>query len=52
MTTRFLNDWDYFGTLTPLAQLKYECAAILSTASAVCIGDHPHPSGRLDPIRL
>ena len=50
MTTRFLNDWDYFGTLTPMAQMKYECAAILSTASAVCIGDHPQPSGELDPL--
>jgi hypothetical protein len=50
MTTRFLKDWDYFGTLTPLAQMKSECASFLSTANAVCIGDHPQPSGRLDPF--
>jgi hypothetical protein len=50
MTTRFLNDWDYFGTLTPAAQMTYECAAIMATASAVCVGDHPQPTGELDPV--
>ena len=35
MTTRFLKDWDYFGTLTPLVQMKSECASFLSTANAV-----------------
>ncbi len=49
MTTRFLRSWGYFGTLNPTPQIIFECATILATAGAVCIGDHLHPSGEPEP---
>lgn len=50
MTTRFLRSWGYFGTITPIPQTRFECASILATAGAVCIGDHLHPSGEPEPV--
>lgn len=48
MTTRFPKNWGYFGSLNNENQLKFECATILATLGACCIGDQLHPSGKPD----
>ncbi|MGG1553988.1 hypothetical protein [Paenibacillus ferrarius] len=45
-TTRFPKNWGYFGSLNNEVQLKYECATILATLGAICIGDHLPASGK------
>ncbi|WP_167858981.1 alpha-amylase family protein [Paenibacillus cymbidii] len=48
MTTRFPKNWGYFGSLNNETQLKFECATILATLGACCVGDQLHPSGKPD----
>lgn len=48
-TGRFHKSWADFGGLKPRAALEYECFRMLASGSTCCIGDQPHPRGRLDP---
>jgi hypothetical protein len=48
VTGRFLKNWGDFGTVVPVHQLKVILGSHLSVGSSCCIGDHMHPSGKLE----
>lgn len=49
MTIRFWKSWQDFGGIADAAMLRYQVATGLANGCKLTIGDHPHPSGRLDP---
>ena len=48
MTGKFHHTWGEFGGFKHPEALRYECADMLSVGAAISVGDHLHPSGRLD----
>lgn len=48
MTGKFHHAWGEFGGFKNSEALRYECADMLSVGASISIGDHLHPSGRLD----
>lgn len=48
MTARFQHSWGEFGGYKGKDALKYEIANCLSLGAGVSIGDHMHPSGKID----
>jgi len=49
MTTRFWISWGDFGGVADEAMLRFHTATALANGCLVCIGDHLHPYGRLEP---
>ncbi|EAR51837.1 hypothetical protein OG2516_16089 [Oceanicola granulosus HTCC2516] len=49
MTGKFHHMWGEMGGYKKPEALIYECGTILAQGARVCIGDHLHPSGRIDP---
>lgn len=49
MTARFHRLWGDFGGLKTQAALEQESFHSLMLGGAVCVGDHLHPRGRLEP---
>jgi hypothetical protein len=50
MTGAFHRSWGDFGTVRNQAALDYECFTMLAQATQCSIGDHMHPSGRLNKV--
>lgn len=50
MTGAFHRSWGDFGTVRNQAALDYECFEMLAQTATCCVGDHLHPSGRLNAI--
>ena len=48
MTGKFHHDWGEFGGFKSKDALKYEMADMMSVGAMMSIGDHLHPSGKLD----
>ena len=48
MTGKFHHDWGEFGGFKSREALKYEMADMMSVGASMSIGDHLHPSGKLD----
>lgn len=48
MTGAFHTSWGDFGSVKSQAALDYECSRMAATGAACSIGDHLHPSGKLD----
>ena len=48
MTGKFHHSWGEFGGFKNKEALRYECADMLSVGASISIGDHLHPSGKLD----
>ena len=48
MTGKFHLGWGEFGGFKNKEALRYECADMLSVGASISVGDHLHPSGRLD----
>ena len=48
MTGKFHHAWGEFGGFKNKDALKYECADMLSVGASISIGDHLHPSGKMD----
>lgn len=48
MTGKFHHDWGEFGGFKNKDALKYEMADMMSVGAYMSIGDHMHPSGKLD----
>lgn len=48
MTGVFHTSWGDFGSVKTQPALDYECTRMAATGAACSIGDHLHPSGRLD----
>ena len=48
MTGKFHHAWGEFGGFKNKEALRYECADMLSVGASISVGDHLHPSGRLD----
>lgn len=48
MTGKFHHDWGEFGGFKNKDALKYEMADMMSVGAGMSIGDHLHPSGKLD----
>lgn len=48
MTGKFHHAWGEFGGFKHPEALRYECADMLSVGAEISVGDHLHPSGRLD----
>ncbi|NLF40718.1 beta-galactosidase [bacterium] len=49
MTVRFHTNWGDLHSFKHPVELEYECAQMLALGARCCIGDHLHPSGRLEP---
>jgi len=49
MTGRFHNGWGDFGGLRPMESTLFDCYYSIANGGGCSIGDHLHPSGRLDP---
>lgn len=49
MTGKFHHVWGEMGGYKLPDALKYECAMMISQGAGISIGDHLHPSGRIDP---
>ena len=49
MTGSFHRSWGDFGTVRNQAALDYECFTMLAQATKCAIGDHLHPTGKLNP---
>ena len=48
MTGKFHHNWGEFGGFKNKEALKYEVADMMSVGSSMGIGDHLHPSGKVD----
>ena len=48
MTGKFHHAWGEFGGFKDKEALRYECADMLSVGASISVGDHLHPSGKLD----
>ena len=48
MTGKFHHDWGEFGGFKSKEALKYELADMMSVGAGMSIGDHLHPSGKID----
>ncbi len=48
MTGKFHHAWGEFGGFKNKEALRYECADMLSVGASISVGDHLHPSGKLD----
>ena len=48
MTGKFHHAWGEFGGFKHPEALRYECADMISVGAKISVGDHLHPSGRLD----
>lgn len=48
MTGKFHHDWGEFGGFKSKYALKYEVADMMSVGAGMSIGDHLHPSGKID----
>ncbi len=48
MTGKFHHAWGEFGGFKSREALRYECADMLSVGASISVGDHLHPSGRID----
>ena len=48
MTGKFHHNWGEFGGFKSKEALKYEMADMLSVGVGMSIGDHLHPSGKID----
>ena len=48
MTGKFHHCWGEFGGFKNKEALRYECADMLSVGASISVGDHLHPSGKLD----
>jgi hypothetical protein len=48
MTGKFHHAWGEFGGFKNKDALKYEVADMLSVGASISIGDHLHPSGKMD----
>ena len=48
MTGKFHHTWGEFGGFKHPEALRYECADMLSVGAEISVGDHLHPSGKLD----
>ncbi len=48
MTGKFHDCWGEFGGFKNKEALRYECADMLSVGASISVGDHLHPSGRID----
>lgn len=48
MTGKFHHNWGEFGGFKNKDALKYEMADMMSVGAGMSIGDHLHPSGKLD----
>ncbi|WP_299652620.1 alpha-amylase family protein [uncultured Tateyamaria sp.] len=49
MTGKFHHLWGDMGGYKKPEALIYECGAMLAHGARICIGDHLHPTGRIDP---
>ncbi|WP_226781515.1 alpha-amylase family protein [Oceaniglobus trochenteri] len=49
MTGKFHHMWGEVGGYKKPEAMIYECGAMLAQGAKVCIGDHLHPTGRVDP---
>ena len=49
MTGKFHHLWGEMGGYKKPEALVYECGAMLAHGARICIGDHLHPTGRIDP---
>ena len=49
MTGRFHNGWGDFGGLRPTESTLFDCYYSIANGGRCSIGDHLHPSGKLDP---
>jgi hypothetical protein len=48
MTVRFHTGWGDLHSYKHPVELEYECFQMLALGARCCIGDHLHPSGRMD----
>lgn len=48
MTGKFHHCWGEFGGFKNKDALKYECADMISVGASISVGDHLHPSGKID----
>lgn len=48
MTGKFHHAWGEFGGFKSREALRYECADMLSVGASISVGDHLHPSGKVD----
>jgi hypothetical protein len=48
MTGSFHRSWGDFGSVRNQAALDYECFRMLAVGNQCCVGDHLHPSGKLN----
>ena len=48
MTGKFHHAWGEFGGFKNREALRYECADMLSVGASISVGDHLHPSGKID----
>ena len=48
MTGKFHHAWGEFGGFKNKEALRYECADMMSVGASISVGDHLHPSGKLD----
>ena len=48
MTGKFHHAWGEFGGFKNKEALRYECADMLSVGASISVGDHLHPTGKLD----
>lgn len=48
MTGKFHTTWGEFGGFKNREALRYECVDMLSVGASISVGDHLHPSGRID----
>jgi len=48
MTGKFHHNWGEFGGFKNKEALRYECADMMSVGASMGIGDHLHPSGKVD----
>lgn len=49
MTGKFHHLWGEMGGYKLPEALVHECASMLAQGVRICIGDHLHPTGRIDP---
>ena len=49
MTGRFHNGWGDFGGLRPTESTLFDCYYSIANGGGCSIGDHLHPSGKLEP---
>ena len=50
MTAAFHRSWGDFGSVRNQAALDYECFRMLAEANMCSVGDHLHPSGKLNKV--